>query len=178
MQEEKKYGCVYFFRHVGLEPVKIGYSSNNNPIKRFEQFKTYAPFGAEILGFIQTEEARHLESKLHLKYAQHRLDGEWFKLSSKEVKSIIDYYTSKEQIKDKNNFQIEYAKYLENNRKIKEIDLLLLEDKILNQKNINIKNQVKKYILKDPEFNRTHLAKKLGVSRRTVHNYINELNKK
>ena len=49
---ENKKGCVYFFRHIGLTPVKIGFSTHESPIGRFEQFKTYAPYGSEIIGFI------------------------------------------------------------------------------------------------------------------------------
>ena len=108
---EKK-GCVYFFRHVGLEPIKIGYSSNSSPINRFNQFKTYAPFGAEIIGFIQTSEPKDIETKLHQKYAHKRLDGEWFLINEDECKNEIDFYTSKEDIRKRNEFQIAWAKSL------------------------------------------------------------------
>ena len=42
MTENK--GCVYFFRHIGLSPIKIGYSTHESPLDRFNQFKTYAEF--------------------------------------------------------------------------------------------------------------------------------------
>ena len=158
MQEEKKYGCVYFFKHIGLTPVKIGYSSNNNPIKRFEQFKVYAPFGAEILGFIQTKDAKILESTLHQKYVSKRLDGEWFEISELEVHQIIDFYTNKEQIEDRNNFQIEYAKFLENNRKIEE--------------KISVKDQIKKIVSENSNVNKSKLANDFKISRRTLYKYL------
>jgi len=83
---ENQKGCVYFFRHIGLSPVKIGYSENESPINRFNQFKTYAPFGSEILGFIQTYNANELESNLHRKFSSKRLLGEWFEITEVDVK--------------------------------------------------------------------------------------------
>jgi len=80
MEQEQK-GCVYFFRHIGLTPVKIGYSTHESPIKRFEQFKTYAPYGSELIGFIRTYDAKKLETILHERFSAHRLGGEWFEIS-------------------------------------------------------------------------------------------------
>jgi len=86
-------GCVYFFRHIGLSPIKIGYSENESPINRFNSFKTYAPYGSEILGFIIISDAKEIESHLHKKYANKRLQGEWFDLSEEDVKKEIDFFT-------------------------------------------------------------------------------------
>ena len=90
MAWEKKQGCVYFFRHKGLSPVKVGYSTNKNPNKRFEQFSTYAPFGGEILAFESSSMAREIERSIHEKYADKRLNGEWFDLTSKEIEEEIE----------------------------------------------------------------------------------------
>lgn len=95
MKENEK-GCVYFFKHKGIRPIKIGYSSNPTPIDRFEQFKTYAPFGAEIIGFIETNEAKSLETSLHLKYKEKRLNGEWFNISIDDVKMEIKIHSYSE----------------------------------------------------------------------------------
>jgi len=103
-------GCVYFFRHIGLSPVKIGFSNSESPLKRFEQFKTYAPYGSELLGFIITNEPKKLETLLHLKFSNKRLKGEWFELSDEEVKTNIDLYIGIEQVNEMNNFIISYAK--------------------------------------------------------------------
>ncbi len=103
-------GCVYFFRHIGLSPVKIGFSNNESPLKRFEQFKTYAPYGSELLGFIITNESKKLETLLHLKFSNKRLKGEWFELSDEEVKTNIDLYTGIEQVNEMNDFIISFAK--------------------------------------------------------------------
>lgn len=108
--ETNEKGCVYFFRHIGLTPVKIGYSTHESPIGRFEQFKTYAPYGSEIIGFIRTYEAKELETILHERFSAFRLGGEWFEISKEQCESVISFYSNIEDIKEKNEFEIEWAK--------------------------------------------------------------------
>lgn len=105
-------GCVYFFKHVGLNPIKIGYSENESPINRFEQFKTYAPFGAELIGFIRTINAKKLETELHKKYSRDRIKGEWFEITRDEVEKCISFYSNLEDIEEINNFQVAFAKHI------------------------------------------------------------------
>ena len=112
--EIKEKGCVYFFRHVGLSPVKIGYSENESPYKRFEQFKTYAPFGAELIGFIRTTRAKELETELHNKYSRDRIKGEWFEITKDESKKCISFHSNLEDIEEMNNFQVFWAKSFTN----------------------------------------------------------------
>lgn len=95
---EKKNGCVYFFKHVGLEPIKIGYSTNNDPYKRFSQFKTYAPFGAELVCFELSSMAFEAEKLLHEKFEEKRLCGEWFNISKDEIKFAVDYIKKLEEL--------------------------------------------------------------------------------
>jgi len=89
---EKKKGCVYFFKHVGLSPIKIGFSTKDTPAKRFEQFKTYSPYGAEIVAFVNCENPKELETELHLTYAHKRLVGEWFDISEAEITLFATFY--------------------------------------------------------------------------------------
>lgn len=166
---ESKKGCVYFFRHVGLEPIKIGYSSHESPIKRFNQFKTYAPFGAEIIGFIQTNEAKEIESKLHLKYSSKRLDGEWFLISEEDCKNEIDFYTSKEDIKQRNEFQVAWAKKL-HDKKNKKPSLA----ELVNDSNSNF-GKIKTIYKDNPKFNRAKVAELMGISRRQVINIVKKI---
>lgn len=169
--ETKELGCVYFFRHVGLTPVKIGYTNNKSPIKRFEQFKTYAPFGAEILGFIQTNEAKKYETDLHLKYSSKRLDGEWFEISEEDVNYDINRLMSKEQIKEKNEFQIEWSKYIEDHKDYKrKIEIKL--------GNIDGFKEFSLIYKKDKKISKTFLAENFGVSRRTIYNWIEQFEKR
>ena len=115
-------GCVYFFRHIGLSPVKIGFSSNESPLKRFEQFKTYAPYGAEILGFIMTKESKELENTLHVKFSSNRLKGEWFEISKEDIDKVVSFYSNIEDVKEKNQFEIEWTKKIANKSLIFEED--------------------------------------------------------
>jgi len=137
--EEEKNGCVYFFRHLGLPPVKIGYSNHPSPIKRFEQFKTYAPFGCELLGFISSEEAKSLEKTLHFKFKDKRLKGEWFDITKKDVESEIEYYSSTLDLKEKSIFWEQFAKSIFNkNLKDENLESQVGNDliKFLDEKNI------------------------------------------
>lgn len=124
---ENNKGCVYFFRHIGLTPVKIGFSTNESPIHRFSQFKTYAPYGSEIVGFIMTDTPYDIERSLHEKYASCRLNGEWFEMSDEQVKREIDFYSSAEDVKDRNNFQIAWAVQLERRKRVK-VDSMSFQD--------------------------------------------------
>ena len=157
---EKEKGCVYFFKHVGLTPVKIGFSTNESPLNRFDQFKTYAPFGAELIGFIRAREPLELETILHAKHSSKRLKGEWFEITKEEVQKDIEFYSNISDIEDMNNFQIEWAKSL-------------------GAKNEELKynGDAKSYVIsmynKNANFNRTEIANKIGVSRMTIHRIIN-----
>jgi hypothetical protein len=110
MENHNEFGCVYFFKHVGLTPIKIGYSQNESPFNRFEQFKTYAPFGAELIGFIRTKTAKELETLLHQKFSRDRLKGEWFEISKDEAEKCIKFHSDLEHIEELNSFQIAWAK--------------------------------------------------------------------
>lgn len=118
--ETSKKGCVYFFKHIGLKPIKIGYSTNKNPIERFERFKVYAPYGAELLGFIRTYEAKILETNLHLKFSSKRINGEWFEITDEDVNECINFYSNIEDVKEKNEFQIEFAKKIHKSKELEE----------------------------------------------------------
>lgn len=106
-------GCVYFFKHVGSSPIKIGFSTKESPIERFESFKTYAPYGGEIVGFIRSFEAKALESELHVKLSASRLNGEWFDITIDKALNLIKYYTGTEDQEEVSLFNIEFAKKLE-----------------------------------------------------------------
>ena len=162
---EIKRGCVYFFRHVGLSPVKIGYSEKESPMNRFNQLKTYAPYGSEILGFIIISDARELESLLHNKYASKRLNGEWFDLTESEVNFEIDFYTNVSDIKDRNEFQIAWAKYIQDKK-----ENITAQIKIIEYKKEKPFDKFKK--LYNPNINRSKTAYDLGVTRQTIIKWI------
>ena len=168
MNDNEKKGCVYFFKHIGLKPVKIGYTNNESPLNRFVQFSTYAPFGSQIVGFISTNEASVLEKTLHDKFSEKRLLGEWFDISEIECENVINFYSNIEDIKDKNDFQIEWAKKKEQKKTYLNIQL--------NNHNKNyLKDKIIKLYLNNPEIQKTELSKLAGVSRQTIYDWISEI---
>ena len=122
-----KQGCVYFFKHKNWSPIKIGYSSNESPINRFTQFKTYAPFGCQIVGFIKTYEAKELETKLHNQFEAFRLEGEWFSISEDVVYDLIDLHSSDEQKEELYNIQKIYAEKVKTRLNYREKTNILCE---------------------------------------------------
>lgn len=167
-------GCVYFFRHVGLTPVKIGFSQNESPINRFNQFKTYAPYGSEILGFIVTSQPVELEKFLHKKFISKRIRFEWYDLTEEEVKKEIDFYTSAEQISDRNDFQIAWAKEIHNRQ-------LKLNNVIDELKPLSLGKNKKKAFFElysvNKNLNKHQTALNLKVTRGTLYRWIEEFNK-
>ena len=171
--EIKTKGCVYFFRHIGLTPVKIGFSNNESPISRFDQFKTYAPYGSEILGFIQTFDAKELETTLHERFSQHRLNGEWFEITQEQCENVINFYSNIEDIKEKNDFQIAWAKHIANKKAIiaylDEKSIYDIPDKIVNTQ--NRRDYIENIFRKNPNLPIKHVAKLAGCSKKTVYQY-------
>lgn len=170
MIEKKQKGCVYFFKHVGLTPIKIGCSTNESPIDRFTQFSTYAPFGAQIIGFISCGEPFLLEKNLHQKFANKRLMGEWFDLNETDISTIISFYSSLEDIKEKNDFEIQWAK--NKNQKKLEIEAQF--------ESLNVSDMKKKFYnfyKNNRHVKKIKLAEIFKVSRQTIHLWINEYDK-
>lgn len=156
----KEKGCVYFFRHIGLTPIKIGYSECNSPINRFEQLKTYAPYGCEILGFIELYNAREIERILHQKFSSKRLQGEWFELTEEDVQIQIKLYSRKDDLESKRKFEIDWALNVRrNNFDVKKTP----------------KENFKEIYLKNPNIKKAKLSRDLGVSRKTLYNWIEEI---
>jgi hypothetical protein len=170
MIEKKQKGCVYFFKHVGLTPIKIGCSTNESPIDRFTQFSTYAPFGAQIIGFITCEEPFLLEKTLHQKFVSKRLMGEWFDLNETDVSAVIKFYSSLEDIKEKNDFEIEWAK-IKNQKKLE------IEAQFENLSTTDIKKKFYNFYKNNKHVKKIKLADIFKVSRQTVHLWINEYEK-
>jgi len=164
---EKENGCVYFLKHVGLTPIKIGYSNNENPINRFNQFKTYAPYGSELVGFIITSDAKKLETELHKKYSNDRLSGEWFDLTREQAEKDIEFHSNLEDIKRKNDFQLAWAK--ENIIETLSIDLFI------SSRSETSKHELSKLVFKKfPDILKRDLANHLGISRNTLYRHLNK----
>ena len=47
---------------------------------------------------------------MHVKYSKSRLEGEWFNITEDQVQTEIDFYSSREFVNRKNQFQIAWSK--------------------------------------------------------------------
>ena len=65
---------------------KIGRSQN--PANRVRTFNVKLPFEIEYVCVIQTPRMKGLEKELHQRFAEKRIDGEWFRLSADDVDYI------------------------------------------------------------------------------------------
>ena len=93
---------VYFFKHNNINAIKIGKTSGESVLDRFNSFRTYAPFGAEIIGFFETDDGHRDERELHKLFKDHRLQGEFFDISLDIVKKLrgVQYNKKGNNIKE------------------------------------------------------------------------------
>lgn len=78
-------GCIYFYKHNNLSPIKIGMTKEDNPSKRVYSFLTAAPYGGELLEFFTTPNASKVEKEIHEELKEDRLYGEWFEIDMDDV---------------------------------------------------------------------------------------------
>src|SRR5207249_616896 len=79
----------YFTKDSGSQAIKIGYS--RKPLKRLGMLQTGNPHKLILLGSVAGTPDD--EASFHSRFAQHRLEGEWFKgVIIEEVLSIISAY--------------------------------------------------------------------------------------
>jgi len=88
-------GCIYFYKHNNLSPIKIGMTKENNPNKRIYSFLTAAPYGGELLKFFTTSNPSKIEKEIHEELKEHRLYGEWFEIEMDIVYKLCKRYVIK-----------------------------------------------------------------------------------
>jgi len=78
---------VYLIKESFNGYIKIGVSRN---IKgRMAAIESNIPQKITLIGTIKSSQARKIEEKLHRKYADYCIKGEWFKLSDKQLSELI-----------------------------------------------------------------------------------------
>ena len=82
--------CVYFVKHKGLDPVKIGFTENIQ--MRMSSMGTMSPYDLVLLGHLNTAMPEYLAAEIHEKFAHKRLKGEWFDITKDDVVSTIKFY--------------------------------------------------------------------------------------
>lgn len=81
-----KEGYVYFLKSLEDNIYKIGYSTNLN--KRLDKITPKLPFEVKLAYKIKHNKVYRLEQYLHKKFADKRLNGEWFKLDANDIEYI------------------------------------------------------------------------------------------
>lgn len=85
-------GFVYLMGSTRLGWYKIGLSFNLNPNKRIACIASYLPFEIDFSESWRSSHCFLLERELHSKLKEKKVRGEWFKLSSTDVKIIQRYF--------------------------------------------------------------------------------------
>ena len=82
---------IYLIKCKATNTCKIGYS--NNPKARLAQLQTGNPFSLELVSVIKGDLS--LEKKLHKRFEEYKLSGEWFEYSKKvkEYFKVEEYFT-------------------------------------------------------------------------------------
>ena len=97
---------VYFIKHKGLSPIKIG--RTNDLSKRIYSFNNASPYGIEVIGVIETKDSVKLESIIHKKFNSFRLNGEWFDITNENAINTIMLHNGADYIEARNRFEIGY----------------------------------------------------------------------
>lgn len=85
-KEKKVSHFIYLIESGGL--IKIGYTTNFD--KRIKSYETHTT-NLKILCVSEREDAFEIEKKLHNKYKENRIKGEWFNLAINELYDILNY---------------------------------------------------------------------------------------
>lgn len=81
-------GFVYLIGSTTFGWYKIGKSIT--PEVRVQNLGILLPFKVEVLAVWRAENHHALETKLHRRYSEQRINGEWFQFSKKEIGAITD----------------------------------------------------------------------------------------
>ena len=77
-------GHVYLLKHDKV--YKIGRSKD--AVRRYKEIRTQMPYTTEEVHVIETDDPVGIENYWHNRFKDKRLDGEWFELSSADVKAF------------------------------------------------------------------------------------------
>jgi hypothetical protein len=79
-------GFVYFILNRPLKAIKIGFSAKHPAEGRLQGLQTSSPCRLKLLAFVRGTMAR--EKMLKARFAEFRLEGEWFRINP-ELTSLI-----------------------------------------------------------------------------------------
>jgi len=84
--ETLKVGAVYLFQHGSRNEYKIGKSVDT--VRRGQEIRTLLPNDLTLVHEIKTDDPYGIEAYWHNRFSEKRLNGEWFKLNSSDIKAF------------------------------------------------------------------------------------------
>jgi len=84
--DSPKTGYVYLVRHGTRNEYKIG--KTYNPIRREGEIRLELPEKITPIHYIETDDPAGIESYWHSRFANKRKEGEWFSLTSEDVRAF------------------------------------------------------------------------------------------
>ncbi len=79
-------GYVYLLRHGSRREYKVG--RTNNPVRREGEVGIQLPEKLRPVHYIETDDPAGIESYWHTRFASKRKEGEWFELTSQDVRAF------------------------------------------------------------------------------------------
>lgn len=131
--------------------MKIGMSNSPNCSSRFFSFCTFAPYGAEIVACILSENPLELEKQMHERFKDKRLNGEWFDITDEHIKHATSEMVCSILPK-------------ESRKKIAATSIFDGQDRFI--------NEYKAMLKQDGKVNKSLLAVRIGISRTHVYSLI------
>lgn len=169
-KKETNFGYVYFIKNgINSNLVKIGYATNLD--NRVKSYSTAFENNIYVIGYIESENAIHLEKEIHSLLKRKREKGEWFNLEQTDFDILLKKY---QIVKIFDFFNFENSILSMNESEMNELVFDYTKKTYIGKKNNNFL-VFKKIYNENPNFNRTQVAKVLGVSRKTIQHYLKSL---
>jgi hypothetical protein len=83
--------CGVYFISNSRGAVKIG-NTSASPLQRLAMLRPGSAYPLRLVAVIHTTSHKRLEAELHLRFAKHRLEGEWFAMTDEEATQIALEY--------------------------------------------------------------------------------------
>lgn len=83
---DNKESMVYIIQMGDFNIYKIGIA--DNPVKRIKQLQTGNPYKLKLVDSFYKWNARQVELRIHKRYNKYKMEGEWFKLSKKQIETL------------------------------------------------------------------------------------------